>query len=266
MLPLSDQQNNYRLPLLHKPVYYIMLIHDQRVPAIEIVMPKLLDTETARRYTHLFTLKNVLYKEILKISELTIDARKTTCIQGESGSGKTTLLKLLNRLIDCQQGLITYRGKDLKTLDPVLLRREVVLLPQTPIIFPGTIKDNLLIGLFFAKKAPVFEQRLLEEMRNVALSKSLNEEADSLSGGEKQRLVLARVLLMEPEVLLLDEPTSALDEDTEKKIGAYINSYIKSGQKTLVLVTHSRYLTENMGDKIVTLKNGMVTDAGEAVY
>lgn len=211
----------------------------------------------------MFTLKNVRYKDVLKICELRIDAQKITCILGESGSGKTTLLKLLNHLVDYNQGIITYQGRDLKTLDSVLLRREVILLPQVPVIFPGTIKDNLLIGLFFAKKEPVDDDRLLEELYEIGLNKGLDKDADTLSGGEKQRLALARVMLMDPAVLLLDEPTSALDEDTEGKVIAHVKRYVHNGQKTLVLVTHSKQLAKSMGEVIVTVSNGMIAAIGE---
>ncbi|MDW7738848.1 MAG: ATP-binding cassette domain-containing protein [Bacillota bacterium] len=212
----------------------------------------------------MFKLNNVRYKNIVSVDELSIDEGQTTCIVGESGSGKTTMLKLLNHMIDYSEGSIFYKGSDLKNLDAVLLRREVILLPQVPVIFPGTVRDNLLIGLSFAKKEPVTDERLLEELAKVGLQqKELDEDAEPLSGGEKQRLALIRVILMEPEVLLLDEPTSAVDDDTEDKITAYINDYLAAGNRTLVLVTHSKPLARSMGKKIVTVYNGRITDIEE---
>lgn len=211
----------------------------------------------------MFTLKEVCFKNILQVGELTIDANRITCILGESGSGKTTLLKLLNHMVAYERGEITYRGQDLKTLDPVLLRRDVILLPQNPVIFPGTVRDNLLIGLTFSKKPPADDGRLLEELGRISLHKGLDDEAGTLSGGEKQRLALARVLLMGPSVLLLDEPTSALDENTGESIMTYVTKYIREGQKTLALVTHSRQLARSVGEKIITLENGRVAKIEE---
>ncbi len=210
-----------------------------------------------------FVLKNVRCRNIIRVQELSIAAGETTCVLGESGSGKTTLLKLLNHMIDYEQGTITYRGQELKNLNAVSLRREVILLPQVPVIFPGTIKDNLLIGLIFAGKEPADDSRLLAELQKVGLQKELDSDADPLSGGEKQRLALARAMLMEPKVLLLDEPTSALDEEIEHKIITYINDYLACGGNTLILVTHATRLATEMADKIVTIKNGIVTAAGE---
>ena len=211
----------------------------------------------------MFHLKNVQYNNILNINELTIEAGKITCIVGESGSGKTTFLKLLNHLINYEQGQIKYKEEDLKELDAITLRREVILLPQNPVIFPGTLRDNLQIGLQFSKKEPAPEEKLLEEINRLGLYKQLDDQTDTFSGGEKQRLALARVILMDPEVLLLDEPTSALDDNTVDKVMGRIHDYVKSRQKTLVMVTHSKQLAKETGEKIITLENGFVSGIEE---
>jgi len=211
----------------------------------------------------MFHLKNVQFNNILNISELAIEAGKITCIVGESGSGKTTLLKVLNHLVNYEQGQIKYKDEDLKELDAITLRREVTLVPQTPVIFPGTLRDNLQIGLQFSKKEPAPDEKLLEEIHRLGLYKQLDDQTDTFSGGEKQRLALARVILMDPEVLLLDEPTSALDYNTVDKVMGRILDYVISRQKTLVMVTHSRQLAKETGEKIITLENGFVSDIEE---
>ena len=211
----------------------------------------------------MFQLKNVTYNNIIRVDDLEIKQGEITCIVGESGSGKTTLLKLLNHMVDYNQGEIMYRGKDLKDLDAVMHRRNVVLLPQTPVVFPGNIKENLLAGLIYSEKEVVEDRVLLDVLKEIGLANKLDEDAEKLSGGEKQRLVLARVLLMEPEVLLLDEPTSALDEDTEINITECICNYLGKGEKTIVMVTHSRQLAKSLGRKIITVSNGSVTGIEE---
>lgn len=212
---------------------------------------------------NMFHLKNVAYKNIIQVDDLEIKQGEITCIVGESGSGKTTLLKLLNHLVDYNQGEITYQGRELKSIDAVMHRRKVILLPQTPVVFPGNIKDNLLAGLIYSDKEIVEGRILLDALKDVGLEKKLEEDADKLSGGEKQRLALARVLLMDPEVLLLDEPTSALDEDTETVITEYICSYMKKGNKTIVMVTHSRALAKELGKIIITVSNGKISSIEE---
>lgn len=209
----------------------------------------------------LFALSNAGYKNILQIETLSIPSLQTTCIVGESGSGKTTLLKLLNHLLSCDRGEVRYKGEDIKALDPVALRREVVMLSQTPLIFPGTIKDNLLVGLQFGGKLPAGDEQMLNVLKRVKLDKALEENGAELSGGEKQRLAICRIMLMEPEVLLLDEPTSALDDGTENMVTEMLVAYAREQGKTLVLITHSREVARKYGDFIITLEKGRVAQA-----
>lgn len=214
----------------------------------------------------MFLLSYVTFKNIINIEKLRIPRNKITCIVGESGSGKTTLLKLLNHLISCDGGEIYYQGKNLKELDPVLLRREVVMLSQVPLIFPGTLKDNLLIGLEYSERIPVEDKELLELLKSVKLGKSLSANASDLSGGEKQRLALSRIILMEPEVYLLDEPSSALDDETEEIIIEKMVSFTRKRNKTMVMVTHSKRIARTYGELIVTMDKGKIIQVEEADF
>ena len=213
----------------------------------------------------MFLLSDVTFKNIISIEKLRIPRNKITCIVGESGSGKTTLLKLLNHLISCDSGEIWYQGKNLKEIDPVLLRREVVMLSQAPLIFPGTLKDNLLIGLDFSEKKPVEDKELFELLKSVKLDKDLSANVSEFSGGEKQRLALCRIMLMEPEVFLLDEPSSALDDETEELIIEKMVSFTKKKNKTLVMVTHSKRIAQTYGELTVTMDKGKIIQVEEAV-
>lgn len=208
----------------------------------------------------MFLLKEVKYKDILDIKSLAIKSHKVTCILGESGSGKTTLLKLLNKLISKDSGEILYKNQCLDTINAVELRRNVVMLSQNPAIFSGNIKENLLLGLKFSEKPQVPDAALLEVLKLVNLNKELNEDTERLSGGEKQRIALGRVILMDPEVLLLDEPSSALDEDTEHMIISALVDYTKKYNKTLIMVTHSKKVANNFSDEIIEIRKGMVVN------
>lgn len=208
----------------------------------------------------MFRLEGIKYKNILDIKQLLIPANKITCIVGESGSGKTTLLRLLNKMVSCTEGEIFYNGKAISTIDSIALRREIVMLPQVPAIFPGTVKENLLLGLKFSEKPMVHDEKLVEMLKMVHLNKSLEEDADKLSGGEKQRLALGRVILIEPKTFLLDEPSSALDEDTERMIIEQLVHYTRQKNKTLIMVTHSKAIAQTYADRIIEIKNGQVTD------
>jgi putative ABC transport system ATP-binding protein len=203
--------------------------------------------------TNAFFLKNVIYKNVIKIDHLKIPSNQTTSILGGSGTGKTTLLKLLNQLISPDSGDIYFYDKPITEWNPIHLRRKVVMLGQKPMIFPGNVRDNLLIGRVFAEQEKVDDQKLLEALSVVHLEKDLEDNPEAFSGGEKQRLALARVLLMNPEVYLLDEPTSALDEETADQV---MNNFIHLAmdqKKTIVMVTHSTEIAETYSNHIIHL-------------
>lgn len=206
----------------------------------------------------MFSFREVQYKNILDIKSLNIQKNKVTSIVGQSGSGKTTLLRLLNKLISCDNGEIYFEGKPLSNVDSVNLRREVVMLPQAPAIFKGSIRDNLLIGLKFSERPIATDDKLSQMLKLVNLNKELVDDAEKLSGGEKQRLALGRVVLMEPRVLLLDEPSSALDEGSEHMIIEELANYTKENNKTLIMVTHSRKVANTFSDEIVEIERGKV--------
>lgn len=204
----------------------------------------------------MFCFQGVKYKNILDVPELEIPEGQVTSIIGESGSGKTTLMRLLNKLISCSEGEIYYKGKALKEIDSVEHRRRVVMLSQEPAVFPGTVRENLLIGLKFSEKPLVGDEALYKAMETVYLKKDLVENVEKLSGGEKQRLCIARIILMEPEVLLLDEPTSALDETTEEIVIGKLLRYAKSHRSTVIMVTHSKTMAEKFSDIILHIEKG----------
>lgn len=211
----------------------------------------------------MFSLKKVKYKHIIDINDLNIEKYKVTSIVGESGSGKSTLLRLLNKLISCDSGEIFYNDQPINTINSVELRRNVVMLPQLPVIFPGTVRDNLLIGLKFSEKPTVDDAKLRQILNIVHLNKELDDDSDKLSGGEKQRLALGRVILIDPEVLLLDEPSSALDEETERIIIEQLVAYVKETNKTLIMVTHSKKVAQTYSENIVELYQGKVVSFKE---
>ncbi|MGH0431764.1 ABC transporter ATP-binding protein [Bacillus hominis] len=201
----------------------------------------------------MFILKDITYKDILHIPYLQIQKEKITCIIGESGSGKSTLLRMLNDLQSPTSGTIEYNGKPISDYPPIQLRRDVVMLGQTPPIFDGTVKDNLLMGLRLSEKEFPNDSILQNALHTVNLDKQLEDNASSLSGGEKQRLSFARIILMDPPVYLLDEPTSALDSDTERRVMKEFTILAKEKKKTVIFITHSQKLPEEIADDIIEI-------------
>lgn len=207
----------------------------------------------------MFEVKNIKFKDILDIPFLRIN-KPITCIVGSSGSGKTTLLRMLNCLNVPDEGTIFYNNQDISKMDTVKLRRNVVMLGQTPVIYSGSIEDNLQIGLEFSKKLPASERAMKETLARVELNKQLSEGCSNLSGGEKQRLCLARVMLMDADTYLLDEPSAALDKETELFIIDNFSKFVLENNKELIMVTHSEQIAQKFPDSIIRIEKGKVTE------
>jgi putative ABC transport system ATP-binding protein len=179
-----------------------------------------------------------------------------TALLGPSGSGKSSLLRLLNRLADPERGVVRFRGEDVTGLDVRELRRRACLVPQLPAPLPGTVADNLRYGPALFGRAVGVEGPL--EMAGLT-KLYVDREASQLSVGEQQRVMLARALAHEPEVLLLDEPTSALDDYTKGGVERTLAELAARSGLSMVLVTHDRPQAERMaGERIVELEHGRV--------
>jgi putative ABC transport system ATP-binding protein len=201
----------------------------------------------------LFALEDVCFRALKNVSaEL---PRGTSCVWGHSGAGKSTLLRLLNRLGDPESGRVLFDGRDVRELDPLALRRRAVLVQQLPTVLPGTVHANVVYGAQLQQR----EVDVAALLEHVALPPAYGEtDARLLSVGEQQRLVLARALALEPEVLLLDEPTSALDEVARRQVEATLEHLCGDLGVSLVLVTHDRAQAERLADHFVELDRGSI--------
>lgn len=205
----------------------------------------------------MFKLKDIKFKNILDIENLEIHENVVTIVKGESGSGKSTMLKLLNNIISPDSGVVMYNGVDVNVINPITLRRDVIMQSQFPNIFPGNVRENLNIIFTLRGEEGLDDEKLLKALEIVNLKKDLTDDAQNLSGGEKTRLSIARLFLVEPEVFLLDEPGASLDSKTEEILMNNVISEIKRRNKTLIYISHSDN-PEMIADEIITMKNGKV--------
>jgi len=174
-----------------------------------------------------------------------------SAVMGASGSGKTTLLRLLNRLIEPTAGRVLLGGVPLTELEVLALRRRVGLVAQAPALLTDAVLDEVRVG-----RPDLSESRVTTLLARVGLSENfVTRPTSGLSGGEAQRLCLARSLAVEPEILLLDEPTSALDGPSATVIAALVRDHVKEGG-TVVLVSHDHGLIENVAERVLTLAHG----------
>lgn len=208
----------------------------------------------------MFELKNIKFKDILDIPYLKINEGKVTVITGPSGSGKSTLLKMLNKMQSPTSGEIFYKGENIKKINPIMLRREIPMLGQDVIRYQKTVRDNLLIGLKFQNISSVDDEILKETLNKVRLDIDLDSNIEKLSGGEMQRVAIARIILLNKDTYLLDEPTSALDSVTEDIV---IKNFIENFKgKTIIYVTHSEKIAQKYADKLIELIGGKISEPG----
>jgi putative ABC transport system ATP-binding protein len=177
-----------------------------------------------------------------------------TAVLGPSGAGKSTLLRLLNRLADPDDGEIRFRGDELHELDVLELRRRACLVPQLPALLPGSVEENVMFGVALAERPATNVPRALQ-LAGLDAGYAARE-AERLSVGEQQRVMLARALALEPEVLLLDEPTSALDERVRAGVEATLCELVHNLGVSAVIVTHDRLQAARLATRTVVVQDG----------
>jgi ABC-type methionine transport system ATPase subunit len=199
---------------------------------------------------------------ILHDISLEVSAGKITSLIGPSGSGKSTLLRCLNRLWEPPPGAIFLEETDITTLDVLALRRRVGMLFQTAALFEGTVAGNVAYGPGLGGQL-LSPERIAELLKMAGLEADLaHKPADQLSGGQAQRVALARTLANEPDVLLLDEPTSALDPAATQRVEETVLSLRDTLGLTVVWVSHAIEQVERTADHVVLLVEGRIVETG----
>ena len=195
---------------------------------------------------------------VLQGVSATFPAGRCTAVAGPSGAGKSTLLRLLDRLLEPTSGTVLFHGRPLPSYDVLEVRRRVGLVQQVPVVLGDTVLQDLRVGRpqLSADEA----ERLLER---AGLDVALDRGTADLSGGEAQRLCLARALAVGPEVLLLDEPTSALDAVAAQAVERVVRALVADGLSA-VLVSHDLRQARRLADDVVVLERGRVVEAGPA--
>ncbi|HEY9207413.1 MAG TPA: phosphate ABC transporter ATP-binding protein [Candidatus Methanoperedens sp.] len=195
--------------------------------------------------------------QILSGLDLCVQKGELVTIMGASGSGKTTLLRLINRLTESDSGAILLNGRDIKGYDPMELRRKVGMVFQVPVVFKGSVRDNLAFGMKL--HGDVIDIETLARDSSIP-ENLLDADTERLSIGEKQRVCIARALANRPEVLLLDEPTSSLDAASAGKIEKLLMGLRTERSLTMLWVTHEREQAERIGGRRLILRDGRLEE------
>ena len=197
------------------------------------------------------------------VDHVSVSIRKgeVWAVVGPSGAGKSSFLRLLNRLDEPAAGKIWFYDEDTAVLRPQELRVRIGLVLQDANLFPGTVRSNIQFGPVHkgAALSPDEVERLLDQ---VGLAGFADRDVRNLSGGEAQRVSLARTLANAPEILLLDEPTSALDDQAKQEIEELVTSIIQQQEITCLMVTHDKRQAIRIATHAMLMEKGRLMDCG----
>ena len=203
--------------------------------------------------------------DVLSHVNLNIKSNSFVAIVGQSGSGKSTLMKLLSRLYAPREGRITIDGYDINKVELYSLRRQIGIVPQDPLLFSGSVSENIALTAPDASSEEVITAAKIASAHEFIMelpdgySSDVGERGSGLSGGQKQRVAIARTILCQPRLVIMDEATSALDYENERRISENLRQELK--ECTVLYITH-RLSTVKRADQIVMMHQGAVVEQG----
>jgi len=202
---------------------------------------------------------------ILKDINLRLEKGKISTIFGPTGAGKTTLLRIIGLLDEPTTGFITINDLEVKAgINNSLLRRKISMVLQKPVVFNSSVWENVAYGLRIRGLSyDIIKKKVDEILNNFGLEKYALVNARKLSGGEMQKVALARAMVVEPEILILDEPTANLDIKTSGEVEEKIKDYVYSGKGTIIMSTHDLQQGQRLADHISVMHNGTITQYGD---
>jgi tungstate transport system ATP-binding protein len=204
-------------------------------------------------------------RDTLQIDALDIQRGETLTVVGPNGAGKSTLLLTLARLLKPSRGEIIYEGTSLRQWNELEYRRKISFVFQAPLLMDMTVEQNVGLGLKF-RGLPKEETRarVKKWMRQLGIESLSKRRAAQLSGGEAQRVSLARAFVLEPELLLLDEPFAALDPPTHARLLDDLSGILQQDHRTAVFVTHNLNEAAELSHRIAVIVSGVLRQVGPA--
>ena len=216
-----------------------------------------------------FAYPTALEHQVCKGYSLSVPAGETLALCGPSGSGKSTIILLLERFYDPQSGTITLDGTDITTLNVRWLRSQIGYVGQEPVLFQGTVAQNIGYGKQGTATQAEIEEAATMSNAHGFITDTLSEgyktdvglKGGKLSGGQKQRVAIARAMIRQPKILLLDEATSALDNESERIVQAALDEIMTKHKRTTIVIAH-RLSTIRNANKIAVVNEGAIAESG----
>ena len=207
-------------------------------------------------------------RAVLDIESLDFEKGLVYALIGPSGAGKSTLLRVLNLLQKPSKGQVDYLGQKLNYESKNLaLQQTMAMVFQKPAMFSGDVFYNVSLGLKLRKVSQeLIRQKVAEALEMVGMKGYEKRSATTLSGGEAQRIAIARALVLDPTVLLLDEPTANLDPSNVAIIEDIIKRIHKEKKTTIIIVTHNLYQAKRLADETIFLNRGKVVEKGKNLF
>jgi tungstate transport system ATP-binding protein len=199
---------------------------------------------------------------VLEIAHLSVESGEVLAVVGPNGAGKSTLFLALARLLKHERGAIHFNGQaSISTLE---YRRRIALVLQEPLLMDASVRENAAIGLRFRgmPKAEA-DRRVAHWLERLGVAHLAERSARKLSGGESQRVSLARAFVLEPELLLLDEPFTALDSPTRARLLDDLKAVLGETTTTTIFITHDLREAEKLGTRVAVMLKGRVHQVGE---
>jgi tungstate transport system ATP-binding protein len=217
----------------------------------------------------MITVKNLLVQrngnDALRIETLEIKKGETLAVVGPNGSGKSTFLLSLAHLLKPARGEITFHGKLLKEWRDIEYRRKIAFVFQDPLLMDMSVRDNIALGLKFRNMDKVETQaRVVTWAKAMGVDHLLKRRAGQLSGGEAQRVSLARAFVLDPELLLMDEPFSAVDPQTRAQLLEDLSNVLARDHRTTIFVTHNLEEAGQFGDRVAVFIGNELRQVGAA--
>ncbi len=201
-------------------------------------------------------------RDVLKIDSLTIKRGEILAVVGPNGAGKSTFLLALANLIQLTHGEIIFEGKNQNEWNELEYRRRIAFVFQDPLLMDMTVEENIALGLKFRGEKN-FQTQIIKWSKAMGVESLLKRRAGQLSGGEAQRVSLARAFILNPDLLLMDEPFSAVDPQTRNQLLKDLSKVLSTEKRTTIFVTHNLKEAMQFGDRVAVIMDGELKQVGK---